>query len=45
MTDESAFEVGRNLGDDPGQRRLSQSTLIELIQYAPTTSRSPSGRC
>ena len=37
MTDETAFEVGRNVGTTPGSV-IYQNELMQLIQYSPTTS-------
>jgi polyhydroxyalkanoate synthase len=37
MTDETAFEVGRNVGTTPGSV-IYQNELIQLIQYSPATS-------
>lgn len=36
MTDNNAFEVGRNLGITPG-KVIYQNDLMQLIQYEPTT--------
>jgi polyhydroxyalkanoate synthase len=36
MTDETAFEVGRNVATTPG-KVIYQNELMQLIQYAPST--------
>jgi polyhydroxyalkanoate synthase len=38
MTDESAFEVGRDLAVSPGEV-IFENPLMQLIQYAPATAR------
>jgi len=37
MTDESAFELGRNVATTPG-KVVYQTDLMQLLQYAPATS-------
>jgi polyhydroxyalkanoate synthase len=38
MTDESAFEVGRNVATSPGSV-VYENELMQLLQYAPATAR------
>jgi polyhydroxyalkanoate synthase len=38
MTDESAFEVGRNVATTPG-KVIYQNELMQLIQYSPSTEK------
>jgi len=38
MSDETAFEVGRNIGTTPGSV-IYQNELMQLIQYSPATDR------
>jgi polyhydroxyalkanoate synthase len=44
MTDDSAFEIGRNLATTPGSV-IYENELMQLIQYAPLTEQVHKTRC
>ena len=44
MTDETAFEVGRNVATTAGSV-VFENELMQLIQFAPTTAKVQSVRC